>query len=327
MNLYIKISDIAILNELFNIFLILLGAFIIFYFIILIISYFAFKKTFIMPKKSTNIKSSNRWNDFKVELDANKHEFEMINKEKIVINGYNNKKISGYFIKSNSNSKDVIIFSHGWKSSGISDYLCCGMFWHRLDKNVLIIDHYGYNDSEGKYVNFGGNIDTFNIQCWVDYINEKFNHECQIYLHGVSMGASILLSNANLDLNNVKAIIADSGYVNAYEQIKEVVKKQHKIIGNLISFNIKIYANLLAHCKLNKCDTKNSMIYSKYPILFIHGEKDYFVKTPNSIINYNLCNSIKEIIIYDDASHMKSYMTHKKKYVEDIKKFINTKKD
>ena len=323
MNLLVKISEIAIVNEILNILLILAILLVIAYIVLFIISYFAFRKAFVPPKDIPIGKVSRRWSSFKEELADNIKELDQLEKEKIILKGYKNRKISANFINSKTKNNKIIIFSHGWKNTGINDYSCAGMLWHRNNYNVLIIDHQGHGDSVGKYIGFGGKIDRYNLKCWIDYLNEKFDNKCEIYLHGFSMGASAVLGLASEKLNNVKAIIADSGYVNAYEQCKFVIKKQYKFFGNIIAFNVRIYSSILAGYNFKKCDTKEAMLHSKYPILFLHGEKDSFVPNINSIENYNLCDSQKEIIIYDDASHTVACMMYPKKYQEDIFKFIN----
>lgn len=323
MNLLVEISDIALVNEIFNILIILLVAFIIFFIVLFIISYFAFKKGFIPPKEMSNQKKSKRWVNYSEELTNNYKELDEIEKEEIILNGYKNRKICGHFIKSNTGSQKVVIFSHGWKNTGINDYSVAGMFWHKNGFNVLIINHQAHGKSDGKYIGFGGKADKYNLKCWIDYINLKFDNKCEIYLHGFSMGATAVLGLANQKLTNLKCIVADSGYASAYEQCKHVIKKEHKIFGSIIAFNIKIYAKILAGCKFKDCDVSEIVQFSKYPILFLHGEKDSFVPTINSIKNYDLCRSEKEIIIYDDASHVLACMMYSKKYEEDILKFVN----
>lgn len=322
MNLLVRISDVAVINEMFNIFLILIAAAIIFYVILFIISFFAFRSGFVPPKEIAKGKVSKRWSNYKDQLESNYNELENLEKEEVILSGYKKRKISAHFIKSSSNSKKVVIFSHGWKNTGLNDYSSAGMFWHRNDFNVLIINHQAHGKSEGKYIGFGGDSDKYNLRCWINYLNTKFDNQCEIYLHGVSMGATTVLGVASEKIDNLKGIIADSCYKSAYNQCKHVIKRQYKLLGNIISFNIRIYARIVAGCKFKNCDVRNSLIYSKYPILFLHGEKDDFVPTSNSIECYNLCTSDKEIVIYDDATHIMACMMYQRKYEEDLLKFI-----
>ena len=235
--------------------------------------------------------------------------------------GYKNKRIHGTFIKSKTGSKKVILFSHGWKNNGLNDYACAGMYYHKLGYNVLVIDHFGHGESSGKHITFGF-FDRHNIKKWVDFINDRFNNDCKIFMHGLSMGSSIVTWSCADKLNNVCGIIADSGFCEGYELAKHIVRKQIKFFPDLVLFNARVICRIFAGFDIKKCNTSDALKKSKYPILFMHGDKDDFVPTKHSIISYDKCTGRKEIVIFDDCEHIISCLRHPEKYKEVVIKFI-----
>lgn len=291
-------------------------------FILFIISIIIFRRTFIPPKEFKRGKTTPKWAVYKKEQDENLEEFDTLNKEEIFINGYKNNKAHATLIKSKSNSKKVVIFLHGWKSHGLNDYICGGMFLHRNGYNVLVVDQYAHGLSEGKYISFG-RFDKENLKCWVDYINNKFDNDCEIYLMGMSMGSSTVLWCAGDQLLNVKGIIGDSGYYNGYELALYFIKRNVKFLPSVVAFMTRIIAIVVCKFDIYKCDLKKAMVTSKYPILFIHGDKDDFVPTSHSIKAYNDCTSKKEIVLFEDCIHIIAGLKYPLKYETTIVKFID----
>lgn len=286
-----------------------------------VVSIFVFRSTFIPPKEFKRGKTTNKWLVYKKEQDEYLKEFDNLDKEEIFIKGYKSKLAHGYFIKSNTNSKKVVIFAHGWKSHGLNDYICGGMFLHRHNYNVLIIDQYAHGQSEGKYISFG-KFDKENVKCWINYINDLFDNDCEIYLMGMSMGSSTVLWLANENLKNVRGLIGDSGYYNGYDLALYFIERRIKFLPSIVAFLTRLIAIVICKFDIKKCDLKKSMMYSKYPILFIHGDKDDFVPTSHSINAYNDCTSKKEIVLFEDANHIISGLKYPLKYESCIVNFI-----
>lgn len=309
------------LNYVIFILLCILSVVLIIYLILFAISVMVFKRSFVRAKTFLKGKKSEKWQKYKNEIDASWEKLDKLEKEDIYLSGYKNKKIHATFIKSNTGSKKVILFSHGWKNMGLNDYACAGMYYHEKGYNVLVVDHLAHGESEGKYITFGLN-DKENILKWVDYINNLFESDCEIYMHGLSMGSSTICYMAKYDMKNVKGIIADSGFMDGYELAKHIVSSRFKFLPSVILFNVRILCMLIAHFDIKKCNTKESLIKSKYPILFMHGDSDNFVPTIHSINSYEACNSEKSIVLFDRSAHIIACLMHKEKYQNTVLEFI-----
>lgn len=307
-----------------NIILILILLLIISFFIgivLFIFSIYVFRITFIPPKEFKRGKTTPKWKVYEKEQIAHLKEFDSLEKEDVFINGYKGKKAHGYFIKSKSDSKKVVIFVHGWKSHGLNDYICGGMCLHRQGYNVLVIDQYAHGQSEGKYISFA-RYDKENLKSWINYVNEKFNDNCKIYLMGMSMGSSTVLWLAGDDLKNVSGIIGDSGYYNGYDLALYFIKRKLKFFPSVVAFMTRVIALIICKFDIKKCDLQKAMVTSKYPILFLYGDKDDFVPIEHTINAYNDCRSKKEIVMFEDCDHIVAGMKCPEKYVKSVINFI-----
>lgn len=311
----------GVLDGLLFILLVALIIGLIIYLITFVMAIPVYKASFVRPKEFIKGKKSRKWAPYKEIIENNWKEIDELEKEDVFINGYKNKRIHGTFIKSKTGSKKVILFSHGWKNTGLNDYACAGMYYHKLGYNVLVIDHFGHGESSGKHITFGF-FDRHNIKKWVDFINDRFNNDCKIFMHGLSMGSSIVTWSCDDELNNVCGIIADSGFCEGYELAKHIVRKQIKFFPDLVLFNTRVICRIFARFDIKKCNTSDALKKSKYPILFMHGDKDDFVPTKHSIISYDKCTGRKEIVIFDDCEHIISCLRHPEKYKEVVIKFI-----
>jgi len=236
---------------------------------------------------------------------------------------FNNKcNLKAYYFKQAPNNKKIVILSHGWHGEPIHDSWYYGEFYFKHhDFDILMISHIGNSLSDGKYIGFSY-LDGKNIKLWVDYINKTFNNEYQIFLHGVSMGASSILCATNYQLDNVLGIIVDCGFTSGYDEISYISKYKYHVPAfytiPYIRHLVKRYAkyDILTPCIK---EDNNSLI----PALFIHGTADNFVPTYMSEENYQRYKGKKELLLIKNARHAWSLRTEQIKYESKVISFIN----
>ena len=87
-----------------------------------------------------------------------------------------------------------------------------------------MIDARAHGASEGKYIGFGC-LDRNDLVRWIEYVISLLGEDCEILLHGTSMGGATALMASGLELpNNVKGIISDSAFTSPAEVFSEVLK-------------------------------------------------------------------------------------------------------
>lgn len=234
-------------------------------------------------------------------------------------------KLAGWYIKSthqaNLDKPKIVIFCHGWKSSGICDCASNGYFYFDSSYDLVIVDHQGHGHSEGSYLGFGV-LDKDNLYKWVKHIDDMYNGNCEIFLHGVSMGAYTLMLLNEYDLpSSVKGMVCDCGFISGTKEISYLAKANH------LNFTF-VKPLIWLMCKISyRYDLSKSSIdalkIAKVPILFIHGEKDNFVPVEHTKLNYEACASKKSLKVFKGCYHAASFINNQEEYEELVLNFFD----
>lgn len=190
--------------------------------------------------------------------------------------------------------------------------------------NTLQPDNRAHGSSGGDYIGMGY-CDASDILKWIYYITE-LDPLAEIILHGISMGAAALmiLSDNKLVPENVKVIIADSGYTSAmdyvYVKLKNITGVRWGIIPELMSW----FTDLKAGYSLKEASPLEHVKHSRIPILFIHGNKDMTVPVEQAYSLYRSAACIKELYICENAGHGESSFLNPQTYWNKVFSFINT---
>lgn len=235
-------------------------------------------------------------------------------------------RLAGWYIKNkdndNNNHPKIMIFCHGWKSSGITDCATSAPFYLQSGYDVVIVDHQAHSHSEGHYLGFGI-LDSKSMLKWVNKIDLMHQGNCDIYLHGVSMGANTLMLLNGMDLPaSVKGMCADCGFTSGYEEISYLAKNRKLTV--LLTKQI-IWLLALVICRYNiKTSSIDALKKAHVPMLFIHGDKDNFVPMEHSLANYDACVSKKELKIFSGGTHASCYVKFKEEYKNTVLNFFNS---
>ncbi|MBQ6809281.1 MAG: alpha/beta hydrolase [Clostridia bacterium] len=216
--------------------------------------------------------------------------------------------------------RGTIILVHGYRSSNLRDFSCVYEVYHNWNYNILSVHDRAHGDSDGTFIGFGI-LDRYDVLSWVNYVVENIGGN--IFLDGLSMGASTVLMASGFDLHeNVKGIIADCGFTSPWEECGHVLKKSFKLpefpLLPICSMGVKLAAGY----GLKDYSTLEALKTNKLPVLFIHGGKDTFVPTEMGLRNYEACTSEKELVLVDDAGHGESFLKDPEKCKVALKNFL-----
>lgn len=243
--------------------------------------------------------------------------------EDIYIKSNDGLKLHANFYPADKPTNKVVISVHGYMGYRFQDAAIINPFLHEEGYNVLYIDLRGHGESEGNYVTFGV-MDHLDLIQWINYIDNRFNHDCSIILHGVSMGGNTVLRTCNKQLPpTVKCIIDDCGFTSAWEEICHVCRTNLHLPSfpavNMLGQIVKSKAKF----SIKDESTEKCVNETKLPICFIHGEQDNFVPTIMSKKNYEACQSEKELHLFPNASHALSYLLNEEEYRKIVMAFIH----
>ena len=223
------------------------------------------------------------------------------------------------------NPKEVVICVHGYNCNGPDECSHILKFYRNVrGYNYFLTDLRGHGRSEGNRIGFGY-LDSKDILNWIDYLIKRFGEDIEILLYGISMGAATVMTvNESNPPEQVKLVIEDCGFTNAYEEMVNTVKDK---LGMNLPFLVSlgnIWCRLLAGYDLKKdADPLGKMKYAKNPVLFIHGDADTFVPTYMCHKLYDACPTAKDKLIVPGAVHAFSYYDAKEEYEKKVSEFID----
>ena len=234
-------------------------------------------------------------------------------------------KLKAWYAPAEKETKRFAICIHGHNCNGPDE--CSHLFpFYRntLGYNYLLPDLRGHGRSEGNKIGFSA-LDYKDINLWIDYLVARFGEDIEIILHGISMGAATaMMVNNHSPRKQVKLIIEDCGFTNAYEQVGIKVKtimKGHNAphVVMMINFFCKVFSKY----DLKKdADPLGTMKNAVNPVLFVHGEDDDLVPFYMCGKLYEACPVEKDIFTVPGATHAYCYYDAKEEYDQKITEFI-----
>lgn len=216
----------------------------------------------------------------------------------------------------------IVIGFHGYTSKGMSDYIGLSNYYLRRGYGMLLVDERAHGESEGTYIGFGC-LDRMDALKWIQYVIDKLGSDCEIWLHGTSMGGATVLMASGLTLpSNVKGIISDCAFTSAWEVFEHVLKSQY----HMPAFPVLSIADQMVKSRagysLKECSSAETVKKAKVPILMIHGDADTFVPCTMCRQIYMACASKKEMLIIEGAGHCESFYKDPERYQEKLTAFL-----
>ncbi|GHV56668.1 hypothetical protein AGMMS49579_21510 [Spirochaetia bacterium] len=241
--------------------------------------------------------------------------------------------LRGYYLgRTNPASAGTMILAHGYTGDAKEMSPFAQYFYEKLGYNVLMPNARGHGNSEGKYIGFGWP-ERLDYLDWIDWVRIRMDaargktvEPVRIALFGVSMGAATVLMTGGEALPpEVKAIIEDSGYTSAEDELIYQGKAMFHLKLTKDSRLIKAI-NRLAKKRLGYSFKEASSLEQvkkiRVPTLFIHGEADTFVPTEMVYPLCEACAAPKELYVVPGAGHCLSCQTDPAGYEKQVSQFL-----
>lgn len=237
-----------------------------------------------------------------------------------VIKNNKGKDVHGYIIENENKTNKWAICVHGYMGTP-SIQAPYAKHFYDAGYNVLCPSLRAHGEDENRYCSMGWH-DKDIVIAWINYLVNKYP-DCEIVLHGISMGAStVMLVTGEKLPANVKCAVSDCGFSSCKKQFIHVMKNNMKIpvfpffqLGNMISV-VRGNFNFL------KCSPVKAVAKSKTPTLFIHGTADDFV--PYKMIEdvWEACSAEKERLDVEGSTHAVSLAHDPDLYLSTMDNFI-----
>lgn len=228
-------------------------------------------------------------------------------------------KLKARFLKNENPSGKAVILAHGYKGNseqmpGITK------FYYEQGYDILKPDARGHGLSEGEYIGYGWHDRKDYVQ-WSRFLAEGAGAET-IFLHGFSMGAATVLMASGEKLpEQVKGIIADSGYTTVLEELSHQLKYLYKLPAFPVMQVTSFITDIRAGYTFAEASAIESVAKNKIPLLIIHGDQDALVPTEMGQRLFDTANSEKELWIVPGAGHTEAYTIAEEEYQEKLKAF------
>lgn len=240
--------------------------------------------------------------------------------QRIFIEAHDGTTLAGKYYHVRENAP-IILFFHGYRSGAVRDGNGILLYAQKRGYNALLVDQRGHGKSSGKCITFGIK-ERYDCLDWVRYVNRRFGENTEIVLAGISMGASTVLMASDLGLPaNVKGIMADCPYSTPKEILREVMK-QMKFPVTVTYTAVRLGAKIFGRFDIEEYSALEAMKNCGIPVLFIHGDADYFVPCEMGRRCYEACNADKKLVIVKEAAHGMSYCVDSALYEKEITEFL-----
>ena len=234
------------------------------------------------------------------------------------ISSKDNLKLKAVYYPNENNSNITVICVHGYTSHAEREWAFPGLFYLSLGYNVLIPYQRGHGLSEGKYISFGA-LEHLDMTRWVDKINE-INPNGKIIIHGLSMGGGITLDLSDIEMENVKCLIADAPSVSIKSFFENIASQVFKTNSSKVaSYAIKRFKKEFGY-DIEKFESVNIVANSKYPLLLSAGSNENLNELFDIIKKVNPKET--DIIILPDCNHGNGMYKQTVLYQNKIKEFI-----
>ncbi|HIX29912.1 MAG TPA: alpha/beta hydrolase [Candidatus Blautia stercoravium] len=241
--------------------------------------------------------------------------------EKVTKTSEDGYKLVAQEIYASSDSHQWALILHGY--TGWKEEMYPFAAWYNQnDFHVLVPDMRCQGESEGDFIGMGWTDRKDNLM-WIQYILEK-DPSAEIVIHGQSMGAAAaLMLTGEKDLpDNVKAVISDCAYTDAYEMFRQKMKEWF----HLPAFPLLDTANLMLQLRggydLKKASALEAVKKSHVPTLFIHGDEDKMIDVGMAKQLYEAAACTKELLIVEGAGHAQSQDKDPETYYGTIQAFL-----
>ncbi len=211
-------------------------------------------------------------------------------------------KLFGHYFET-PGAKRTIVMCHGWHGAWNYEFATEYPWFLEQGCNLLIIEMRAQGKSEGMHITFGMK-EYRDVESWVNWLREEHRPE-RVYLYGKSMGCATVLLTAGLCRFSVplSGVIADCGYVSAYDQILKSGRDWFPVTEHPLMDLLSFLAGRRIGIGLRTPTTLDAVRQMLCPVLFVHGTADTFVPCENSRKNYEACSSDCELLMVEGAEH------------------------
>lgn len=245
--------------------------------------------------------------------------------EEISIRSDDGYLLRGKLFRSRPENDKLVIAVHGYHGGSLADMARFEEMYRQCGCDALYVSLRVHEDSEGKWITFGSR-ESLDLIEWCRTMAVLYGREVQIWLHGVSMGASSVIMAAGRQHlpSQVRGIVADSPY-DSTEAVLRGILPRHSRMDRAVGFAGRNFCSIIfARTNLKKETPLAMAPGARIPCLFIRGDADQLI--PPSCLESLLgaYGGEKECWIVQGATHICAFAKDPDGYQERFSAFVRT---
>ena len=288
--------------------------------LICLVIFWAFKTAFMRNDKRLISFETGPLAEYKDVFESSAKYLDSLTSERVYVKSFDGLRLAGSYYNNNNSDTTILLF-HGYRSDGRFDFACAVKYYIEMGLNVFVADQRANGESEGVLITFGIK-ERKDVITWTEFIIANYTPK-NIFLSGVSMGATTVMMAANLNLpQNVRGIIADCGFTSVPEIIKKVARQAFRIDATIFLPMLNLRCKIFGGFSFYETTTIKSLSESDIPIFFIHGKNDGFVPCEMTEQSHVAARAEKHICIVENADHGMSFLVDSDNIKKQISNFI-----
>lgn len=223
-----------------------------------------------------------------------------------------------------SNRTAVVV--HGYTDCAVDFLNIARIYNHDMGFNVLLPDLHACGKSDGKAQQMGW-LDRLDVLQWINIADSLWRdsaRQSEIVVHGVSMGAAATMCVAgDITIPAVKCFVEDCGYTSVWDEFAAQMKEQFGLPEFPLMYVTSALCKIKFGWSFGEASPLEQVRKCRKPMLFIHGGKDSYVPTRMVYPLYDAKPAPKELIVFRNTKHARSYSDYPLEYKRIVKRFVN----
>ncbi len=224
------------------------------------------------------------------------------------------------------NKRKIVLFSHGYGGTSVGDMGVFARYYLDRGFDMLFPDQRAHGKSEGRYITMGA-WESTDLADWAEWLCRRCGDDCQILIHGWSMGAASAYLSIKYMPEQVKGMVFDCGYAAVSDQFLYVGKGMTHLPEWLLKitiFTMNFWTRIIGGYYLKESSPINDAEDLHLPVFFVHGSADMYVPCSSGMRLFAATKApYKDRLIVKGAGHIMSYLYDKKGYEAGIDRLIS----
>jgi fermentation-respiration switch protein FrsA (DUF1100 family) len=195
------------------------------------------------------------------------------------------------------------------------------MYHHCMGYNIMLPDLHAHGQSDGKNIQMGWK-DRLDALLWCKVTESVF--PTAMVLHGISMGAAttMMLSGEENLPTNITHFVEDCGYTSAWDEFEGELSNQFSLPAFPLLHFTSVLCDAMYGWNFTEASALNQVAKCPKPMLFIHGDADYFVPTWMVYPLHEAHQGQKQLWLTEGVDHAHSYRYYPDEYTERVRLFL-----